>query len=73
MTLIQKRLLQSDIKNFILSDNITKVYRENLLDDILDDYFSNIDYDMLDEYDLYMFPIMEKMNEVNPVDYYQGA
>tara|TARA_R100001129_G_C5179138_1_gene207226 strand:+ start:62 stop:283 length:222 start_codon:yes stop_codon:yes gene_type:complete len=73
MTLIQKRLLQSDIKNFILSDNITKVYRENLLDDILEDYFSNIDDDMLEEYDLYMFPIMEKMNEVNPVDYYQGA
>ena len=73
MTLIQKRLLQSDIKNFILQDNITKVYRENLLDDILDDYFSNIDDDMLEEYDLYMFPIMEKMNEVNPVDYYQGA
>ena len=47
MTLIQKRLLQSDIKNFILSDNITNVYRENLLDDILEDYFSNIDDDML--------------------------
>ena len=40
MTLIKKRLLQSDIKNFILSDNITNVYRENLLDDILEDYFS---------------------------------
>ena len=62
MSLIQKRLLQSDIKNFILQDNITKVYRENLLDDILDDYFSNIDDNMLEEYDLYMFPIMEKMN-----------
>ena len=62
MTLIQKRLLQSDIKNFILSDNITNVYRENLLDEILDDYFSNIDDAMLEEYDLYMFPIMEKMN-----------
>ena len=73
MTLIQKRLLQSDIKNFILSDNITKVYRENLLDDILDDYFSNIDDDTLEEYDLYMFPIMEKMNEVNSVNHYQGA
>ena len=73
MTLIQKRLLQSDIKNFILSDNITKVYRENLLDDILDDDFSNIDDDMLEEYDLYMFPIMEKMNEVDSVNYYQGA
>ena len=48
MTLIKKRLLQSDIKNFILSDNITNVYRENLLDDILEDYFSNIDDDMLE-------------------------
>ena len=62
MTLIQKRLLQSDIKNFILSDNITNVYRENLLDEILDDYFSNIDDAMLEEYDLYMFPTMEKIN-----------
>ena len=65
MTLIQKRLLQSDIKNFILSDNITKVYRENLLDDILDDYFLTISDDMIEEYDLYMFPIMEKMNNEN--------
>ena len=62
MTLIKKRLLQSDIKNFILSDNITNVYRENLLDEILDDYFSNIDDAMLEEYDLYMFPTMEKIN-----------
>ena len=62
MTLIQKRLLQSDIKNFILSDNITKVYRENLLDDILDDYFLTISDDMIEEYDLYMFPIMEELN-----------
>ncbi len=61
MTLIQKRLLQSDIKNFILSDNITKVYRENLLDDILDDYFLTISDDMIEEYDLYMFPIMEEL------------
>ena len=58
----EKQLLQNDIKDFILSDNITTVYRENLLDDILEDYFSNIDDDMLEEYDLYMFPIMEKMN-----------
>ena len=65
MTLIKKRLLQSDIKNFILSDNITNVYRENLLDDILEDYFSNIDDNMLEEYDLYMFPIMEKLNNDN--------
>ena len=61
MTLIQKRLLQSDIKNFILSDNITKVYRENLLDDILDNYFLTISDDMIEEYDLYMFPIMEEL------------
>ena len=61
MTLIQKRLLQSDIKNFILSDNITKVYRENLLDDILNDYFLTISDDMIEEYDLYMFPIMEEL------------
>ena len=61
MTLIQKRLLQSDIKNFILQDNITKVYRENLLDDILEDYFKNISDDALEEYDLYMFPIMEEL------------
>ncbi len=61
MTLIQKRLLQSDIKNFILQDNITKVYRENLLDDILDDYFLTISDDMIEEYDLYMFPIMEEL------------
>ena len=62
MTLIQKRLLQSDIKNFILQDNITKVYRENLLEEIFEDYFTNISDDALEEYDLYMFPIMEKMN-----------
>ena len=65
MTLIKKRLLQSDIKNFILSDNITNVYRENLLDDILEDYFSNIDDNMLEEYDLYMFPIMEELKNVS--------
>ena len=61
MTLIQKRLLQSDIKNFILQDNITKVYRENLLEEILEDYFTNISDDALEEYDLYMFPIMEEL------------
>ena len=61
MTLIQKRLLQSDIKNFILQDNITKVYRENLLEEILEDYFKNISDDALEEYDLYMFPIMEEL------------
>ena len=65
MTLIQKRLLQSDIKNFILSDNITKVYRENLLEEILEDYFKNISDDALEEYDLYMFPIMEELKNVS--------
>ncbi len=65
MTLIQKRLLQSDIKNFILQDNITKVYRENLLEEILEDYFTNISDDALEEYDLYMFPIMEELKNVS--------
>ena len=65
MSLIQKRLLQSDIKNFILQDNITKVYRENLLEEILDDYFTNISDDALEEYDLYMFPIMEELKNVS--------
>jgi len=65
MSLIQKRLLQSDIKNFILQDNITKVYRENLLEEILEDYFTNISDDALEEYDLYMFPIMEELKNVS--------
>tara|TARA_Y100001954_G_scaffold165015_1_gene175091 strand:+ start:192 stop:374 length:183 start_codon:yes stop_codon:yes gene_type:complete len=59
MPLTKKQLLQNDIKDFILSDNITNVYRENLLDDILEDYFSKIDDTMVEEYELYMFPIME--------------
>ena len=62
MPLTKKQLLQNDIKDFILSDNITNVYRENLLDDILEDYFSKIDDDMVEEYELYMFPIMEELN-----------
>ena len=65
MSLIQKRLLQSDIKNFILQDNITKVYRANLLEEILEDYFTNISDDALEEYDLYMFPIMEELKNVS--------
>ena len=65
MSLIKKRLLQSDIKNFILQDNITKVYRENLLEEILEDYFTNISDDALEEYDLYMFPIMEELKNVS--------
>ena len=62
MPLTKKQLLQNDIKDFILSDNITNVYRENLLDDILEDYFSKIDDTMVEEYELYMFPIMEELN-----------
>ena len=58
-----KQLLQDDIKNFILSDNISNAYREHLLEEILDDYFSTLDDDMLREYEDYMFPIMEVMNE----------
>ena len=65
MSLIQKRLLQSDIKNFILQDNITKVYRENLLEEILEDYFTNISDDALEEYDLYTFHIMEELKNVS--------
>ncbi len=57
--------LQNDIKNFILSDNITRVHRENILDDILEDYFSNLDDDMIEAIDDFMFPIMEKLNNDN--------
>ena len=58
-----KQLLQDDIKNFILSDNISNAYREHLLDEILDDYFSTLDDDMIEEYEDYMFPIMELFDE----------
>ena len=54
--------LQNDIKNFILSDNISNAFREHLLDEILEDYFSTLDDDMIQEYEDYMFPIMEVMN-----------
>ena len=64
-TKINVQSLQNDIKKFILSDNITQVYRENLLNDILVDYFSGLDDDIIEEIDLYMFPIMEKMNNEN--------
>ena len=57
--------LQNDIKNFILSDNITRVHRENILDDILEDYFSGLDDDMIEAIDDFMFPIMEKLNNDN--------
>ena len=53
--------LQNDIKNFILSDNSIS-HREHLLNDILIDYFSTLDDDMIQEYEDYMFPIMEVMN-----------
>ena len=56
------QLLQNDIKNFILSDNISNAYREHLLEEILDDYFSTLDDDMIQEYEDYMFPIMEVMS-----------
>ena len=62
---INVQSLQNDIKKFILSDNITQVYRENLLNDILVDYFSGLDDDIIEEIDLYMFPIMEKLNNDN--------
>jgi hypothetical protein len=58
--------LVDDIKKFILSDNITNVYRENLLDEILEDYFTILDDrndDMIEEYEDFMFPIMEVMNQ----------
>ena len=57
--------LQNDIKNFILSDNITRVHRENILDDILEDYFSGLDDDQIEAIDDFMFPIMEKLNNDN--------
>ena len=53
--------LQNDIKNFILSDNSIS-HREHLLNDILIDYFSTLDDDMIQEYEDYMFPIMEVLN-----------
>ena len=57
--------LQNDIKNFILSDNITRVHRENILEDILEDYFSGLDDDQIEAIDDFMFPIMEKLNNDN--------
>ena len=55
------QLLQNDIKNFILSDNSIS-HRTHLLNEILDDYFSTLDDDMIQEYEDYMFPIMEVLN-----------
>ena len=55
------QLLQNDIKNFILSDNSIS-HRTHLLNEILEDYFSTLDDDMIQEYEDYMFPIMEVLN-----------
>ena len=61
----EKQKLQNDITNFILNDNITRVHRENILDDILEDYFSGLDDDMIEAIDDFMFPIMEKLKNDN--------
>ena len=34
----EKQKLQNDITNFILNDKITRRHRDNILDDILEDY-----------------------------------
>ena len=52
------QLLKNDIKNFILSDKSIS-HREHLLNDILIDYFSTLDDDMIQEYEDFMLPIME--------------
>ena len=52
------QLLLDDIKNFILSDNSIS-HRTHLLNEILVDYFSTLDDDMMQEYEDFMFPIME--------------
>jgi len=55
------QLLKNDIKNFILSDNSIS-HRSNLLNEILEDYFTILDDrndDMIQEYIDYMVPIME--------------
>ena len=61
----EKEKLQNDITNFILNDKITRVHRENILDDILEDYFSGLDDDMIEALDDFMFPIMEKLKNDN--------
>ena len=58
------QLLKNDIKNFILSDNSIS-HRTHLLNEILEDYFSILDDrndDMIQEYEDYMFPITEVLN-----------
>ncbi|MBJ03611.1 MAG: hypothetical protein CMB65_02805 [Euryarchaeota archaeon] len=61
----EKQKLQNDITNFILNDKITRVHRENILDDILEDYFEGLDDDMIEAIDDFMFPIMEKLKNDN--------
>ena len=66
MTRIQS--LQNDIKNFILSNNSIS-HRTHLLNDILIDYFSTLDDDTIQEYEDYMFPIMEALEIDRDSDY----
>ena len=61
----EKEKLQNDITNFILNDKITRIHRENILNDILEDYFEGLDDDMIEAIDDFMFPIMEKLNNDN--------
>ncbi len=61
----EKQKLQNDITNFILNDKITRVHRENILSDILEDYFEGLDDDMIEAIDDFMFPIMEKLSNDN--------
>ena len=61
----EKEKLQNDIANFILNDKITRVHRENILNDILEDYFEGLDDDMIEAIDDFMFPIMEKLKNDN--------
>ena len=56
--------LKDDIKKFILSNNSIQ-HRTNLLNEILEDYFTILDDkndDMIQEYIDYMVPIMEVVN-----------
>ena len=70
MTRIQS--LQNDIKNFILSNNSIS-HRTHLLNDILIDYFSTLDDDTIQEYEDYMFPIMEALEIDRDSDYAEGV
>ena len=58
------QLLKDDIKNFILS-NYSISHRTHLLNEILEDYFETLDDDMIQEYEDYMFPIMEAIGRPN--------